>query len=322
VRTIHWQLTFACNLRCRYCWNETRARPAMGLPERRARQVLDEIAAAGESQVLFTGGEPLLVPNLPALLEHGRDLDLPLTLFTNASLLDEAWIERLMRLARPGRFMLVVSLDTLDRQASGATRGDPRPAVAALERLAALGATSCFPVMLNTVLTAATIDGAGELLAFAVQHRVCEHRLDLGILHPRESYPPELDLAARPAAELDQRLDHLVAAIGAYREQLRLLPVAYYEEMRTLLRTGQVPPFPCGAGGRLLVIGPQGEVRPCFERGPVLADLRRQPFARALRAAMATALQDEIARQACLSPRCFCSFLRHPHRIPPAPPDV
>lgn len=64
-------LGYDCNLSCDYCTitNEMRAR-AMP-PERVAREI-DRAAARGFREVAFTGGEPTIRPDLPALVKYAK----------------------------------------------------------------------------------------------------------------------------------------------------------------------------------------------------------------------------------------------------------
>jgi 7-carboxy-7-deazaguanine synthase len=73
--------TSGCNLRCSFCdtpytsWR----------PEGTARTVdelVHEVAASAAPDVVITGGEPLLVPTLPSLIEHCREMGKRVTVET------------------------------------------------------------------------------------------------------------------------------------------------------------------------------------------------------------------------------------------------
>ena len=78
------RLGFRCNQDCGMCW-QGRAWPDP--PEALALLWLDEIAAAGIEQVVFSGGEPTLYRSLPELLRRAGELGLRVELQTNAVLL-------------------------------------------------------------------------------------------------------------------------------------------------------------------------------------------------------------------------------------------
>ncbi len=93
------ELTAKCNFRCPYCyciWHENSvfARPELTTAGWTA--VLEKCAADEVKDILFTGGEVLLRPDLFKILDAARRL-LPkarLTLFTNASRLTESHLRR------------------------------------------------------------------------------------------------------------------------------------------------------------------------------------------------------------------------------------
>src|ERR671936_994255 len=75
--TLVAELTYACPLRCAYCSNPADfAGHHDALDTEGWRRVLREAEQLGVVQVNFTGGEPLLRPDLEALIEEAHELDL------------------------------------------------------------------------------------------------------------------------------------------------------------------------------------------------------------------------------------------------------
>jgi MoaA/NifB/PqqE/SkfB family radical SAM enzyme len=64
-------LGYDCNLACSYCTITDEMRRRAAPPERVAREI-DRAAARGFKDVAFTGGEPTLRGDLPALVKHAR----------------------------------------------------------------------------------------------------------------------------------------------------------------------------------------------------------------------------------------------------------
>ena len=99
------ELTAKCNFRCPYCYCVWHEYPALAKPELDAAgwmAILDKCAADGVSDILFTGGEALLRRDLFKILGYARRV-LPkarLSLFTNASRLDETLIKKFKRRIR------------------------------------------------------------------------------------------------------------------------------------------------------------------------------------------------------------------------------
>lgn len=81
-------LTGRCQLRCNWCWG-----PEHNLHESVTETqwggLIGQLAEDGTSQIVFTGGEPLMAQPLPNMLRLAKELDIRTTLSTNAILLAE-----------------------------------------------------------------------------------------------------------------------------------------------------------------------------------------------------------------------------------------
>jgi cyclic pyranopterin phosphate synthase len=64
-------LGYDCNLGCTYC-TITEPMRRRALPADRVAREIDRAAARGFTEVAFTGGEPTIRPDLPALVKHAR----------------------------------------------------------------------------------------------------------------------------------------------------------------------------------------------------------------------------------------------------------
>src|SRR5690606_32152250 len=98
------------NLRCVHCYTDSEARKYPDeLTTQEALAVLDDLAAFKVPAVLFSGGEPLVRPDIYELAAYARGLGLHVVLSTNGTLIDEAAARRLAEL----RFAYVgISLDS------------------------------------------------------------------------------------------------------------------------------------------------------------------------------------------------------------------
>jgi sulfatase maturation enzyme AslB (radical SAM superfamily) len=103
---------FDCNLACDYC---CAASSPHALPRRLAVDVAaracEEFAGLGGREVLVTGGEPFLVPELPELVAAAARWT-PVTVLTNAMLLQRGSRRRALDRLDPGRVTMQVSLDS------------------------------------------------------------------------------------------------------------------------------------------------------------------------------------------------------------------
>ena len=90
------ELTHRCPLHCEYCSNPPDAPTARGeLDQAEWSRVLSEAAALGVLQVHFSGGEPLLRPDLPELIAAARAYGLYTNLITSGLGLNRAMAGRL-----------------------------------------------------------------------------------------------------------------------------------------------------------------------------------------------------------------------------------
>jgi radical SAM protein len=83
-----WNITRRCNLFCLHCYMDSHDREYPGeLSTDEGRQLLDGLAAFGVPTVIFSGGEPLVRPDLFELAAHARDRGLRCVLSTNGTLI-------------------------------------------------------------------------------------------------------------------------------------------------------------------------------------------------------------------------------------------
>ncbi len=83
-----WNISRTCNLNCIHCYADSHAVKYPGeLSWEQCRAVIDDLADYGISALLLSGGEPLLHPMLPKLLERATERGLKITISTNGTLI-------------------------------------------------------------------------------------------------------------------------------------------------------------------------------------------------------------------------------------------
>lgn len=80
-----WNITQMCNDNCLFCYRDQTSQD-LGVKDR--KRVIDRIALSGIKKLTFAGGEPLLIPEIRALIEYAKNKGLIVSLTTNAILLD------------------------------------------------------------------------------------------------------------------------------------------------------------------------------------------------------------------------------------------
>ncbi len=83
-----WEVTNACNLRCRQCHASSGKPLPNELTTEEGKKLLDDIAGIGEFRMLaLGGGEPLVRPDIFELVAYARSLGLEISIATNGTLL-------------------------------------------------------------------------------------------------------------------------------------------------------------------------------------------------------------------------------------------
>ena len=117
-----WDVTYACNLRCRHCYANA-GRPLPGeLTTEEALEAVDKLADAGVVAIAWSGGEPLVRPDIYELSARARDRGMFVAVATNGTLLDEETADRLWE---SGVRFVQVSLDGASPETHDEFRGVP-----------------------------------------------------------------------------------------------------------------------------------------------------------------------------------------------------
>jgi uncharacterized Fe-S cluster-containing radical SAM superfamily protein len=170
-----WLYTnFDCNLACDYCCAESSPHAAARrLPVDVASRACEEFAGLGGRELLLTGGEPFLAPDLAALV-HAAGRWLPVTILTNAMIFLRGSRRRTLDALDPARVTMQVSLDSgtpalHDRHRGRGSFDRARAGIALLRELG------------FSVRVAATIDAAD-----AAEEAGLHARLDADGVPPRD----------------------------------------------------------------------------------------------------------------------------------------
>ncbi len=115
-----WNATRRCNLRCVHCYSESADRDYAGeLATAEAKKLIDDLAGFGAPVILFSGGEPLIRPDLFELVKYAVGKKLRAVISTNGTLIDA---DAASRLAEAGIAYVGVSIDGLERVNDGFRR--------------------------------------------------------------------------------------------------------------------------------------------------------------------------------------------------------
>jgi MoaA/NifB/PqqE/SkfB family radical SAM enzyme len=252
-----------CNLACSYCNEYDDFSKPVPLPLLLAR--VDKLAELGTAVITVSGGEPMLHPELDAVLLHARRAGMITSLITNGYLLSR---ERILRLNEARLDWLQISIDNVSPDETSLK------SLRLLEpKLRWLAEHAEFGVNINSVIGAG-IRQPEDALAVARRARELGFTSSIGILHDGHGQ-------LRPLGERE---------IAVYRE-LKKLGSRGDTRVNALfqdnLAQGRPNEWSCRAGARFLYVDEDGRVSYCSQRrgtpGIPLLSYTKADLARAYR---------------------------------------
>lgn len=104
-----WSVTRSCNLKCMHCYANSENKKYDGeLSTEQALGLIDQMAEMKVPVILFSGGEPLVRPDIFELAEYAISKGIRVTFSTNGTLIDE---EKARRIKEMGVGYVGISLD-------------------------------------------------------------------------------------------------------------------------------------------------------------------------------------------------------------------
>ncbi len=237
-------VTRKCNLACGYC-NEY-DKVSSPVPTETLYQYIDHLASLGTSVVTFTGGEPLLHPELDLLVKRVNSHNMIGTAITNGFLLTREWIEKLNA---AGLYLLQVSVDNLEPNDQS-----QKSFHLLKKRLPLLKEHAKFRVNINAVLGSSPVAETRELTA---QVRAMGFYMTVGLLH---SSGGMLDRGLLKHRDLEPLYDEM--SNDRHRSLFHRFGEGWEHDM---IRTGESD-WKCRAGSRYLYIDEFGIVSYCSQR--------------------------------------------------------
>jgi MoaA/NifB/PqqE/SkfB family radical SAM enzyme len=236
-------VTRRCNLACGYCNEYDDFSPPVPLQDLLAR--VDHLASLKTASITFTGGEPLLHPDLDKVIRAARNHGMIVTMITNGFRLSRDWIDRLNAADLQGMQISIDNLkpDEISMKSLRSVEG----------KLELLSKHARFKVNVNSVLgvsgerTQDVVTVAETAAKYGLQHSV-------GVLHDHTG-------TLKPLSP---------AQMGAYEQVTKISPsmvhsLNYWLFQKNLMH-GQPNDWKCRAGARYLYISEDGMVHWCSQQ--------------------------------------------------------
>ena len=236
-----------------------------------AKTLLEQIARAGFKIMIFSGGEPLMRPDIVELVAYAASLGLRPVFGTNGTLIT---LEMAQKLKAAGAMGMGISLDSMDREKHNAFRKFPgawEGAVQGMRNCRAAG----LPFQIHTTVMEWNNHELEALTDFAVAEGAVAHHFFFLVPTGRaktieaeslraEAYEDTLTRIMKKQQEVDIELKPTCAP--------QFLRIAAQMGMKTRFRRG------CLAGTAYCIISPRGKVQPCAYLNMELGDVRQTPF--------------------------------------------
>lgn len=251
-----YYVTHRCNLKCRYCTEHYPIRDTVDLDTEGAYEVLARLRRE-MSAIYFTGGEPLVRPDIVDIVREARRLQFfPIHLGTNGLLLplrDQAldYVDR-----------LVISLDSMDAhgwdRVLNAGPGQARRIYEIIAHYARNQRSRRISILVNCVISGDSIDQAYQVMEFCFRHDVV-----FAPVSATSDSLPDRRLLARP--DYQRLVRHIVEL------KRRGYPILGSKDSIETLLLGR--PFPCYATS-VPHVYPNGDVfYPCQPLGRIGGNL-------------------------------------------------
>ena len=268
---VSWNTTNACNMYCDHCYRDAGCKAEEELSTAEAKTLLEQIARAGFKIMIFSGGEPLMRPDIVELVAYAASLGLRPVFGTNGTLIT---LEMAQKLKAAGAMGMGISLDSMDREKHNKFRKFPgawEGAVQGMRNCRAAG----LPFQIHTTVMEWNNHELEALTDFAVAEGAVAHHFFFLVPTGRaktieaeslraEAYEDTLTRIMKKQQEVDIELKPTCAP--------QFLRIAAQMGMKTRFRRG------CLAGTAYCIISPRGKVQPCAYLNMELGDVRQTPF--------------------------------------------
>jgi AdoMet-dependent heme synthase len=162
-----WEVTTACNLTCIHCHAVSGKPDPNELSTDEGKRLIDQIAeVSGFRTLVYTGGEPLVRPDIFDLLKHSKEVGFANIIATNGTLINEdmAW-----KLKEYGVVCNAISIDASDPDIHNHVRNSPKAFDLALRAIEATKKAGIL-LQINTTAMEYNMENLSDLIDFVDKH--------------------------------------------------------------------------------------------------------------------------------------------------------
>ena len=268
---VSWMTTNQCNLNCSHCYQDAGDKKAAELTTEEAKILIDGISRAGFKIMIFSGGEPLLRPDIFELVSYAANSGLRPVFGTNGMLITPTVAKDLKT---AGAAAMGISLDSLEEGKHNRFRGHENAYALTLE-----GMRNCkeagLPFQIHTTVMDWNQEEIIRITDYAIEMGAVGHYLFFLIPVGRGIQIEDASLEVSAYEKLLQTI-----LLKQKEVAIDIKPTCAPQFTRVAKQLGIETRFSrgCLAGLSYCIVNPEGKVRPCAYMTEIAGDIREEPF--------------------------------------------
>ncbi|SMB98136.1 putative heme d1 biosynthesis radical SAM protein NirJ2 [Thermanaeromonas toyohensis ToBE] len=268
---ISWNTTNQCNLYCDHCYRDSGAKLEEELSYGEAKELIKGAVRAGFRLFIFSGGEPLLRPDLLDVVAYAVSQGLRVVLGSNGTLLTP---ELARELKKAGVAAVGISLDSCEPIKHDRLRrkeGAWEKALAGMEACRSAG----LPFQVHTTVFDWNREELTKLTDLAVSVGAKAHHFFFLVPTGRAA---TLEEEAFRAAQYEETIRTIL--VKQQQVSIELKPTCAPQFMRLGQEMGLKLPYQrgCLAGIAYCLVGPRGDLQPCAYLNLKVGNIREVPL--------------------------------------------
>ncbi len=271
MKMLSWNTTNQCNMFCDHCYRDAGSKLSDELSTGQARKMIDDIKKAGFKLMIFSGGEPLMRPDIYELGRYATEQGLRAVMGTNGSLITP---EVAARLKESGFMAAGISLDSLDPAKNNAFRKLDNAfelTVQGMKNLQVAG----LPFQIHTTVMDWNVDELEAICDFAIELGAMAYHVFFLVPTGRGA---EIEEEALRVKEYEQTIARLMEKQKKIKIEIK--PTCAPQFMRIADKKGLSLRYSrgCLAGISYCIISPKGDVQACAYLDIPLGNVKEKPF--------------------------------------------
>ena len=268
---VSWNTTNQCNMFCAHCYRDAGAKLDDELTTSEGKKLIEDIKKAGFQIMIFSGGEPLMRPDIFELGAYAISQGLRAVLGTNGTLITPQIAQELKK---AGFMAAGVSLDSLNPDKNDDFRCLKDGYYLTLEGMKNLREAG-LPFQIHTTVMDWNVEELESISDFCLEIGAMAHHVFFLVPTGRGA---NIEEEALRVAAYEKTISRLMEKQKNF--PLEIKPTCAPQFMRAADKKGLKLRFSkgCLAGTSYCIINPRGDVQPCAYLNMSLGNVKETPF--------------------------------------------